>query len=290
MTEFATIERARSMMFVPASKPKMLAGVEGLDADVVVLDLEDGVAPDLKNEARDSVVELRNDGFPRFERMWAVRINPPDTPWHEADMQAVAELKPPLVAIPKAEDASDVARICDRLAAHGTQTAIMLETAVGVGRVRELVAAHPSIAMLVLGAADLRRSLGARLDPDRRWEAYSLGEILIAARMHGKLAIDGVYFHFRDIDGLESAAGFSRDLGFDGKRCIHPSQIDSINRVYSSSEKEIEWANAVLQAWEAEDARGRSIIVVDGEMIELLHVDIARRILARAPNDDFWNT
>lgn len=289
MTSQPSLERARSMMFVPASKQRMMEKLNGLPADVVVLDLEDGVAPDHKDGARKAVLDLREAGFPAYERIWAVRINPPETPWYESDMEAVEKLAPPLVAIPKAEDPEEVIRICDRLAAHGTSAAIMLETALGVGRVRELGGAHPAISMLVLGSADLRRSLGARVDPHRRWEAFALGEILLAARMHGRIAIDGVYFHFRDVDGLEEHARFSRDLGFDGKSCIHPSQIDTLNRLYSSTSEEIEWAQSVLRAWDEEDARGRSILVVDGEMIERLHVDIARRILARRADDDFWN-
>jgi citrate lyase subunit beta/citryl-CoA lyase len=169
-------------------------------------------------------------------------------------------------------------------AGHGTSTGVMIETALGLGRVRDLASAHPRVTFLLYGSADLRRSLGANPDPDRNWERHALHEIVLAARMHGCRAIDGVQFRFRDLDALARDATIARDLGFDGKSCIHPGQVETVHRVFSSTADEIAWARGVLETWEAEDGAARGVVVRDGEMIEALHLAIARRILDRAPD------
>lgn len=275
--------RMRSLLYVPASRPSMLAKAATLPADAVLIDLEDGVAPDAKDEARDNVRRALADGrFP--ENRWGIRVNAVGSPEHDPDLDLVAETAPPFAVLPKADDVDAVAGIAGAWAAHGTATGLMIETARGVGRARELAAAHPRVTALIVGSADLRLSLRARPDPDRAWERHALAEVLLAARMHGCRAIDAVYFRFRDDEGLERDAGVARDLGYDGKSCIHPAQVETIHAVFSSTPDEIAWARGVLEAWRRDDGAGRGVVVLDGEMIEALHVDLARRILDRAPD------
>ena len=275
------MRRMRSVLYVPGSRPEMLAKVASIAADLAVVDLEDGVAPDAKDDARDHVRRAAST-FPAGR--WALRINAVGAPWHDDDLDLVAELAPPAAVLPKAEDVDAVAGLAGVFAGHGTATGLMIETALGVGRVRDLAAAHPRVTFLLYGSADLRRSLGAVADPARVWERHALFEILLAARMHGCRAIDAVQFTFRDLEALERDAAIARDLGFDGKSCIHPGQIETIHRVFSSTADEIAWARGVQEAWAAEGGASRGVVVRDGEMIEALHLAIARRILDRAPD------
>jgi citrate lyase beta subunit len=150
-----------------------------------------------------------------------------------------------------------------------------------VGKVRWLAGSNERIDLLIYGAADLRRSLGARPDPERRWETLALQEILLAARMHGCEAIDSVYFHYQDPEGLVKHARVARDLGYDGKSCIHPDQIALIHEVFSTTEEERAWAEKVLAAWDDQEGEKSGVITLEGEMIEALHLEVARRILSR---------
>jgi citrate lyase beta subunit len=210
-----------------------------------------------------------------------VRINGPDSEWFEEDLNLVSRLAPPVVVIPKAEDTERVSELADRFARHGSETALTIETVHGLGGVRGLAGADPNVNMLLFGSADFRLSMGARPDPDRNWERHALHEILLAARMHGCMAIDSVYFRFRDDQGLEAHSRVARDMGFDGKSCIHPGQIPVIHRVFSPNTEEVGWAETVLAEWEAQDGARRGVAVVNGEMVEALHLDVARRILER---------
>lgn len=270
----------RSLLYVPASKPKMLRKLGELPADALAVDLEDGVAPEAKEAARDNL-RAAAGRFPS-DVFWMLRVNPPGTPWHEDDLDLAQELAPLAVLLPKAEDPSVVRDLALRFARHDADTALMIETAAGLGRVRELAAAQSRVGMLVYGNADLRLSLGARPDPDRGWERHALHEILLAARMNGCLAIDAVYFRYRDREGLARHARTARNLGYDGQSCIHPDQVPVIHEAYSSTPDEVAWAEKVVAAWEEQDGESRGVIVVDGEMIEALHLSVAQRILTRS--------
>jgi len=262
----------------------MLAKLPGLDADAFVVDLEDGVAPADKEAARQHVRQAFTDGL-LPEGRWMLRLNGIGTRWHRDDLKLVAELVPPAALLPKAEDPDEVGQLARGWARDGTATALMIETARGVDRVGQMARVHPDVSILIYGSADLRRSFGARPDTDRRWEQYALSRILLAARAHGCLAVDAVFFRFRDQVGLEAEAAIARDMGFDGKCCIHPSQIDVIHRVFSSSAEEIDWARKVQKTWRAGDGDRTGVVVMDGEMLEALHLDVARRILDRAPDE-----
>ena len=271
----------RSVLYVPASQPRMLAKLADLAADVVVLDLEDGVAPAAKDGAREALRALADRGGLPAGGRWMLRVNAVGSPWHDDDLDLVAELRPPGVLLAKAGRAHDVEVLAAQWAAEGAFTALMIETARGLGCVRELAGAHGRVALLVYGSADLRRELGARPDPARTWERHAMSEIVLAARMHGAAAIDAVQFRFRDLDALAQDARIARDLGFDGKSCIHPDQLPTVHEIFRSSADEIAWAEAVLAGWERVDGERRGVAVVDGEMIERLHLDVARRILKR---------
>jgi len=268
-------------LYVPASRGKLLAKIPSLDADLVVVDLEDGVAPEDKDEARDNVRAAIASGLLGDGRPWMLRVNggrlgpPPE------DLTLVGFAKPSIVALPKAEDPEFVRTIAARLADHGAQTALMIETAAGVACAMELMGAHASVCMAILGSADLRVSLGARPGAGRAWEHHALAQVLLAARRFGRIAIDSAYFRYRDAAGLRAHATIARELGYDGKSCIHPSQLATIHDVYASTPEELAWAQRVLSAWASGQASAKGIVAMDGEMIEALHVSLAERILAR---------
>lgn len=255
----------------------MLDKAAGLGADRLVLDLEDGVAPPEKALAREN---LRERAGTALIRDGLVRVNPASSPWHDDDLALVEAIDPAGVLLPKCESRDAVAAVAGRLAAGRDFVWPMIETAAGVAAAREL-AAVDGVAGLVLGSADLRRSLGARPRDGRDWERHALAELLLAARLHGRAAIDSVYFHFRDDDGLRRHAAVARECGYDGKSCIHPAQIAPIHDVFTPDDDEVAWARAVLDAWnEADGGERAGVVVVAGEMIEALHVELARRILS----------
>ncbi len=260
----------------------MLAKLGSIPADFFIVDLEDGVPPAQKDAAR----EILRDAVTREQLpagRWALRVNAVGAAPSEQDIRLASELMPPAIVLPKAEDPDLVGRVARQWAANGGSTLLMIETAIGVGRVRELAGADPSVCGLLYGAADLRLSLGARPDRERRWELHAMSEILLAARMAGCSAIDAVTFRFRDDARLEHEARIARELGFDGKSCVHPAQIGTIHRVFSSTPEEIDWAERVLKVWHDDEGHRAGVVVMDGEMIEALHVDVAQRILNRRP-------
>lgn len=273
----------RSLLYVPGSRSEMLAKVPDLSADALVVDLEDAVAPQEKELARNRVREAHERGSFEARRPWMLRINPPGTHWHDDDVALAESLSPTLVVIPKCEDPDVVSGLAARFSAHDSSTALMIETARGVAAAQALAVCHPRVEVLVVGSADLRRSLGGRPDPERAWERHALSEILLAARVGECLAVDGVYFLFRDGDGLRRHARVARDLGYDGKSCIHPLQIPIVHQVFSSDPEEIRWARSVLKAWRVGHGERRGVLAHEGEMIEALHLTMARRILARSP-------
>jgi citrate lyase subunit beta / citryl-CoA lyase len=273
----------RSLLYVPASRPHLLAKLPALRADSVILDLEDGVAPGDKSAARDHLREAWSQGWISSGPSWSVRVNAYGSPWYDEDTDLVEELKPPRTILAKAETPDAIVDLAEHLSLGEGRIGLMIETARGVGQVRALAATHSRVDLLILGSADLRLSLGARPDADRRWELHSLSEIVLAARMHGCRAIDSVFFHYREPDALAAHARIARDLGYDGKSCIHPDQVAPIHEVFSSTAEELAWAHGVLRAWVEQNGARNGVVVHDGEMIEALHLDVAERILERAP-------
>jgi len=271
----------RSVLYVPASRRSFLERVHSLPADLVLVDLEDGVAPADKDEARDNVRGAIAAGFLTGDRPWMLRVNGGRLGPPAEDLTLVGFARPAIVVVPKAEDPEFVGGLAARFAEHGAATALMIESAAGVACAMQLMNAHPAVCMAIVGSADLRASLGARPGIGRAWEAHALSHVLLAARRFGHVAIDSVYFRYRDDDGLRAHAAIARELGYDGKSCIHPHQVATIHDVYTSTPEEIAWAQRVLSAWSAGQGTVKGVVAMDGEMIEALHVGLAERILER---------
>ena len=268
----------RSALYVPADKARALEKAAGLPVDAVLVDLEDAVAPDAKPAAREAAASAPGYG----ERLRVLRINGAGTPWHEDDLAAAARMGPDAVLLPKPGSARDVAAVAERT---GCPVWAMVETPAGVlaaGEIAEAVAASGGLGALVMGTNDLAKELGARSVPDRAPMAASLGLCVLAARAHGIACLDGVFNAFRDEDGLRAECVQGRDMGFDGKTLIHPAQAPVANECFAPGAEEIERARREIAAFEAAQAEGRGVAVLDGRLIEALHVETARATLARA--------
>ena len=270
----------RSVLYVPASRPEFLDKIPSLPADMVLVDLEDGVAPGMKSQARENVRAAIASGV-LGSRPWMLRVNGGRGGLVAEDLTLVGFAKPTIVVIPKAEDPEFVRTLATRFADHGAATALMIETATGVACSMEIMGAHEAVCMVIFGSADLLVSLRARADAGRQWEHHALSRVLLAARRHGHLAIDSVYFRYKDAAGLRAHAAIARGLGYDGKSCIHPSQVSIIHEVYASTPDELAWAQRVLSAWAEGQGSATGVVAMDGEMIEALHVALAERILER---------
>ena len=274
----------RSVLYMPGSKERALEKARSLPADALIIDLEDAVAPAEKASARDIVrAEGRSGAF--GGREVAIRINGLDTEWGAADLVAAAEAGPDAVLVPKVESAEQLAEVAARLDYHDApvDTAIwaMIETPLGVLRAAEIAAA-PRLAALVLGTNDLAKDLRATHTPDRQPVLTALGLTLLAARAHGLACLDGVHNALRDEAGLRAACEQARAMGFDGKTLIHPAQIAIANEAFAPSPAALAEAREMAAAYDAAMARGEGVAVVDGRIVENLHVENARRLIAEA--------
>ncbi len=268
----------RSVLYIPGSKDRAINKARSLPIDAIIFDLEDAVAIDEKANARETLTrELAEGGFGHRYRI--VRINSLDTIWGKSDAEAVAKMDCDAVLLPKVESAAQL----DALAAITGDLRIwaMMETPMGMLNARE-IAEHPMLEGMVMGTNDLVKDLGARATPDRVAVMASLGLCVLAAKAYGVTVIDGVYNAFKDEEGLRAECTQGRDMGFDGKTLIHPAQIDTSNDVFGPSEEEIELARRQIAAFEAAQREGQGVAVVDGRIVENLHVDTARRVLAQA--------
>lgn len=270
--------RARSVLFLPASNPRAIDKARGLECDVAILDLEDAVAPGAKEGARAAAVEaVRSGGFaPRL----GVRVNGVSTEWHAGDLSALVEAGCGLVVLPKVEDAATVVRTVG--SAPGARIWAMIETPPALFRLPEIAAAHPALEALMLGVNDLAAALGTGPSEDREPLRTWLAAVVAAARARGVAAIDGVFNRFQDDEGFARECAQGSLHGFDGKSLIHPRQIATANAAFSPSAEAVARARAIVAAFDATDAQGRGAVSLDGEMIERLHLDAARRTLARA--------
>ncbi len=275
----------RSALYLPASNPKALAKARTLDADVVILDLEDAVAPEAKVEARAAAVAAVGEGgFGRRELV--VRANGLATEWGVDDLAAIAAAGPDAVLVPKIAGAEDIALYDRALAgapAH-TRLWVMIETCAVVPRLDEVAACAASsrLAGFVLGTNDLAKEMRARLTSARTPFLPILTAAVCAARGHGLIVLDGVCNEFRDIDAFTAEARQGLEFGFDGKTLIHPDQIAPCNAVFSPDPAEIAWAEAVVAAFDLPENVGKGAIKVEGKMVELLHLEQARQVLAIA--------
>jgi citrate lyase subunit beta/citryl-CoA lyase len=267
----------RSLLYVPASSEAMLRKAGTRDADVVVVDLEDGVLPEAKEKARGELERLWPElDFGPAEPL--VRVNPPGTPWHDADVDAAARVRPSAVVLPKCEAPSAVEPVVRRLGA--VPLFLMVETARGVLAAPEL-ARLPRVAALVFGGADFRASIRAERQPDESELLVARGALVLAARAADVEVFDTPCFDYRDLEGLEASARRARALGFDGKTAVHPGQVATLNRVFAPGDAEVARARRIVDALEDAARHGRGVATVDGEMVEALHAREARRTLAR---------
>lgn len=267
----------RSVLYLPAANARALEKAKGLPADCLILDLEDAVAPDLKESAREAAVAAAAAGFGRREV--AIRVNGVSTRWFEADAAAVAQSAADVMVVPKIDGPEDAARAV--AAAGGKPVWVLVETPKAV-LAAGAIAAVPGITGLVAGFADLAKDLHARPGKGREPLHLAMGMIVLAARAHGILAFDGVFIDLDDPAGLEAETRAARAFGFDGKTCIHPSQLEVVNRLFSPSPEELADARALIAAHEAALAEGRAVATHRGKMVEVLHVAEARRLLAIA--------
>lgn len=281
-----TIRPRRSVLYMPGSNQRAIEKGRSLPADVIILDLEDSVAPDQKEAARQQAcAAVEAGGFGRREVV--VRINGAETAWGAEDLRAVARVRPDAILVPKVSTKEDILRVEDAIDRAGADAALrlwaMMETPRAVLDPAAIASAAERagsrLAVFVMGTNDLAKETRARLVPGRAPMLPWLMACLAAARTYGIEIIDGVF------NGLDDEAGFraeciaGRDLGMDGKTLIHPKQIEPCNEVFSPSADELAWARKVIAAFDEPGNEGAGVLRVDGQMVERLHADMARRIV-----------
>ncbi|ROP91259.1 citrate lyase subunit beta/citryl-CoA lyase [Stella humosa] len=281
----APIRPRRSVLYMPAANARALEKAQTLDADGFIFDLEDAVAPDAKVAARDQLARALA-GFDYRGRERVVRVNGLDTPWAADDLRMAARSGADAVLVPKVESAAALlaaeAALVDAGAPVGMALWAMMETPRAFLRADEIAGATPRLACLAMGTSDLAHELRALHTPDRIAFLPSLGLGLLAARAHGLAALDGVHLDLSDDAGFEAACRQALVLGFDGKTLIHPKTIAGANAVFSPDPARIAWAERVTAAHAAAEAAGKGVVLVDGKLIENLHVAEAQRLLALA--------
>lgn len=268
--------KTRSALYLPANRESAIAKARTLSADCIILDLEDAVQPDAKEAARAAAVAAVAAGG-WGDRQVLLRVNALATPWSEADFAAVRSRGFAGVVVPKVDSADEAARAV--AAAGGVPLWAMIETPAGVLDAPR-IAAVPGVSALLAGMADLAKDLRCRPDAARTPLLYSLSAIVLAARAAGVLAIDGVYMDIRDEAGFVAEAEQGLMLGFDGKSLIHPSQVGPCNAVFSPSAADVEAAEGLIAAYEAGLAAGKGVTTFRGKLVEVLHVEEARRVIA----------
>ncbi|PZR30638.1 CoA ester lyase [Caulobacter segnis] len=275
----------RSALYMPASNAKAVEKARTLDADVIILDLEDAVAPEAKPAARDAAVAaVQAGGF--GSREVVIRVNGLDTPWGAEDLAAAAEAGPDAVLVPKVNDAADVRLYDQRLHAARPATRLwtMIETAKAAFHLWEIAeASHGTrLSAWVMGVNDFAKEMRARQTPDRAPFLPLLTLSVAAARAHGLTILDGVHNDIEDLAALEAVCVQGVDFGFDGKTLIHPKHLEICNRVFSPSPEDIAWSRAVIAAFNAPENSGKGALRVDGKMAERLHLAQAERLVAVA--------
>lgn len=282
---FAADRPRRSVLYMPASNPRVLEKAKGLAADVLIFDLEDAVAPDAKVKAREAALAAVNSSA-YGQREVLIRANGLDTPWGADDLKAISGSKANGVVIPKVSTVEDVKQIDSVLDTAGADAKFpvwaMIETPRGVLHADAIAQASERLVAYCVGTADLSTDLQCAHPADRAPMLVSLQMIILAARANGLLVFDGVHVDLKDDAGFEKACRQGLDLGFDGKTLIHPKQIDGANKVYAPSLEDVDYARRLIDAHENAQAEGAGVTTLDGKLIEVLHVAAAKRLLAKA--------
>ncbi len=268
----------RSVLYIPGSKDRALDKARNLPVDAIIFDLEDAVSLDEKENARATLAAALDQGG-YGARVKIVRINGLDTKWGRADAEAAAKMGCDAVLLPKVDSPADL----DALAEITGDLPLwaMMETPRGMLNAAA-IAAHPKLEGMVMGTNDLAKELQTRFRADRLPLMAGLGQCLLAAKAEGKIIVDGVYNAFKDAEGLQAECQQGRDMGMDGKTLIHPAQVDVANAAFAPSEDEVDLARRQIAAFEEAEAAGQGVAVVDGKIVENLHVATAREILAKA--------
>ncbi len=275
----------RSVLYMPGSNARALDKSRTLPADALIFDLEDAVAPDAKLTARTQVIEtVEKGGYGKREIM--IRTNGLSTPWGYDDLAAVAAVDADGILLPKVESAEMVRQAESVLLAHGAAPELaiwcMMETPRAMLHAEEIADASPRLAGLVMGTSDLAKDLQAQHTAMRLPLITSLGLCMLAARAARIAILDGVFLDLNDHEGFVDSCRQGAELGFDGKTLIHPKQIAAANEVFAPSDDEVRLSRQIIQAYAEAEAQGRGVVVVDGKLIEKLHVDHAKRVVALA--------
>ena len=270
----------RSVLYMPGSNERALEKAKSIPCDGLILDLEDAVAPDAKPAARDAVCAAAASGE-YGAREVTIRVNALGTEWHADDLRSACAAAPDAIVVPKVDSAETVVGLVEDMAAHGaperTKLWAMVETPRAMLHADDIAAASERLTVLVLGTNDLAKELYAAHVPGRAPLLTGLGLALLAARANGKGILDGVYNNVKDTDGFLAECRQGAEMGFDGKTLIHPGQVEGANEAFAPSEQAVEDARGILEAWEG---GGSGVVTYQGRMIENLHVETARRILA----------
>ena len=279
------IRPRRSALYMPGSNPRALAKGRVLDADMLILDLEDAVAPDDKGTARAHIREaLAQRGYGPREIL--IRVNALSTPWGAEDIAAMAGAGADGLLLPKVDGPADVAEAAQAMDAAGAPAGLsiwcMLETPRGILNAAAIAGSHPRLAGLAMGTADLGKALRARHTPDRHAFQLALQACVLAARANGLAALDGVHQDLTDTAGFLESCRQGRELGFDGKTLIHPGSIPVANAVFGPSEEEVAEARAIIAAFTQARRENTGVAVLNGRLVERLHVEEAEAVLALA--------
>jgi citrate lyase subunit beta/citryl-CoA lyase len=269
---------------MPGANERALEKAKGIDADALILDLEDAVSPDAKPEARERVCAAVSSGE-YGHRELAIRVNGIGTEWHDADIAAAAKAGPDAILVPKVNSAAEVLDLVTSLDAAGApgHTALwaMIETPIGLLHAEEIAAAHERLTVIVMGTNDVvNETYGLHVPGRNPLVLTSLSIALLAARAAGKVILDGVYNDVKNLEGFDAEARQGREMGFDGKTLIHPSQVEPANAVFGPSADDVDHAKAMIAAFDEAKAAGQGVATFNGRMVEELHVRDARRILA----------
>lgn len=280
-----TLRPRRSALYLPGNNARALEKGKTLPADALIFDLEDAVGPDAKAESRTRVCEAISSASYQ-PREVVVRVNGLGTEWHDDDLAAVAGSGAQGVLVPKVEKGEQVDALVSALDVHGAPESlrlwVMIETPRAFLRIEEIVSASDRLAVLVIGTNDLVNDMHALHVPGRATVVPALSLAVLGARAEGRVILDGVFNAITDEDGFRAEARQGREMGFDGKTLIHPSQIGPANEVFGPSQQELDDARKIISAYEEARAAGKSVATVDGRMIESLHVRDAERIVALA--------
>jgi citrate lyase subunit beta/citryl-CoA lyase len=274
----------RSVLYMPGANTRAMEKARELACDSIIFDLEDAVSPDAKETARTQVAATVRAGGYGYREL-VVRVNGLDTPWAAADLSIAAQLPIDAVLLPKIETVEQIDQ-CERMLA-GTPAAalplwVMIETPRGVLAIEQILSSSKRIDVVVMGTSDLVKELRARHTEDRGALLPSLAHCVLVARAFDRVVLDGVHLDFRDAESFGRACRQGRDIGFDGKTLIHPSQIDIANTVFGPSTDEIDQARLIVAAWGDAQRAGKGVAVVNGRLVENLHAAEAERVLAFA--------